>query len=135
VIRLALLLALVAAIAAQDAVPAAQALTSFTTPSKNIGCIGDKTRLRCDIAKTTVKAPPKPLTCDFDWGNAFELLPRFVAHRVCVSDSALGSRRVLGYGKRLRIGPFLCTSRKAGLTCASRAGHGVFLSRNKITLY
>jgi hypothetical protein len=128
-------LALVVLLAAISAADASAALIQFTTPSRNIGCIGDKTRLRCDIARTTVKAPPKPLTCDFDWGNAFELLPRFVSHRICVSDSALGGRRVLGYGKSLRIGPFLCTSRRIGLTCTSRTRHGFFLSRNGIKLF
>jgi hypothetical protein len=131
-IRLVALAALVATVAAADA---SAALVRFTTPSKNIGCIGDKTRLRCDIARTTFQPPPKPLTCDFDWGKAFELLPRFSAHGLCVSDSALGSRRVLGYGKSLRIGPFLCTSRRIGLTCRSRTKHGFFLSRDRIKLF
>jgi uncharacterized protein DUF6636 len=133
VTRLAALLVLVAAVAAQDATPAT--LVYFTTPSRNIGCIGDKTRLRCDLVRTSVKPPPKPLTCEFDWGNAFQLLPRFAAHRMCVSDSAMGARRVLGYGKSLRIGPFLCTSRRSGLTCSSRTRHGFFLSRDRIKLY
>jgi Family of unknown function (DUF6636) len=133
VIRLAALLALVAAIAVPEATPAA--LVHFTTPSRNIGCIGNKTRLRCDIGRTSVKPPPKPLTCDFDWGNAFELLPRFAAHRLCVSDSAMGARRVLGYGKSIRIGPFLCTSRRSGLTCTSWTRHGFLLSRTRIGLY
>ena len=75
-------MALVAAIAAADAVPAM--LVHFKTPSGNIGCIGNKTRLRCDVVRTSVKPPPKPLTCEFDWGNAFQLLPRFAAHRLCV---------------------------------------------------
>lgn len=132
-IRLAALLALVAAIAVPEATPAA--LVHFTTPSRNIGCIGNTTRLRCDIVRTSVKPPPKPLTCDFDWGNAFELLPRFAAHRMCVSDSAMGARRVLGYGKSIRIGSFLCTSRRSGLPCTSRTRHGFFLSRTRINLY
>ena len=132
-IRLVSLLSLVAAVAAVDAVPAT--LVHFKTPSGNIGCIGNKTRLRCDIVRTSVRPPPKPLTCEFDWGNAFQLLPRFAAHRICVSDSALGARRVLGYGKSLRIGPFLCTSRRSGLTCTSRTRHGFFLSRDRINLY
>lgn len=132
-IRLVSLLALVTATAAADAVPAT--LVHFKTPSGNIGCIGNTTRLRCDIVRTSVKPTPKPLTCDFDWGNAFQLLPRFAAHRLCVSDSALGARRILGYGKSLRIGPFLCTSRRSGLTCTSRTRHGFFLSRDRINLY
>lgn len=131
-IRVAALLALVTAIAVPEATPAA--LVHFTTPSRNIGCIGNTTRLRCDIVRTSVKPPPKPLTCDFDWGNAFELLPRFAAHRLCVSDSAMGARRVLGYGKSIRIGPFVCTSRRSGLTCTSRTRHGFFLSRARINL-
>jgi hypothetical protein len=108
----------------------------FRTPSGNISCFGDSTFIRCDIARTSVKPPPKPPSCKFDWGNAFGLGQRGRGHRLCVSDSTFGARRVLRYGQTMRIGPRLsCTSRRAGLTCSSRAGHGFFLSRASIRLF
>jgi len=109
---------------------------TFSTPSRNIGCVGDSTFVRCDISQTTVKPPPKPRTCKFDWGNAFEVRGRGRARRLCVSDSALGSRRILRYGQTQKIGARItCTSRKAGLTCRNRDGHGFFLSRARIRLF
>jgi len=46
------------------------------------------------------------------------------------------ARRVLRYGQTVRLGRRLsCTSRRAGLTCRNLAGHGFFLSRDRIRLY
>jgi hypothetical protein len=98
--------------------------------------MGDSTFVRCDIAQTRVKRPPKPSSCRFDWGNAFGLGPRGRARRLCVSDSALGSRRILRYGRTQRFGRRIsCTSRRVGLTCRNRDGHGFFLSRDRIRLF
>jgi hypothetical protein len=108
----------------------------FTTPSRNIGCAGDATFVRCDIRQTRVKPPPKPRSCKFDWGNAFELRQRGRARRLCHSDTVLGSRRVLAYGRSTRLGRRItCTSRRSGLTCRNRDGHGFFLSRARIRLF
>jgi hypothetical protein len=108
----------------------------FSTPSKNIGCVGDSTRVRCDISVTRAKPPPKPRTCRFDWGNYFALGQGGRARRVWVSDSALGSRRILGYGRTQRFGRGItCRSRTAGLTCRNRDGHGFFLSRQRVRLF
>jgi hypothetical protein len=133
-VRSALAIVVLAALA----VPAVSAgrTTQFSIPSRNIGCMGDSTFVRCDISQTRVKPPPKPRSCRFDWGNAFQLGPRGRARRVCVSDSALGSRRILRYGQTQRLGRRIsCTSRRAGLTCRNRDGHGFFLSRNRIRLF
>jgi Family of unknown function (DUF6636) len=105
----------------------------FRTPSGNISCFGESTFIRCDIARTSVKPPPKPRSCEFDWGNAFGLGQRGRGHRLCVSDSTFGARQVLNYGRTIRIGRRLsCTSRRIGLTCRNSAGHGFFLSRDAI---
>jgi hypothetical protein len=130
--------ALVIVVLATLAAPAISAgrTTHFSVPSRNIGCMGDSTFVRCDISQTRVRPPPKPRSCRFDWGNAFQLGPRGRARRVCVSDSALGSRRILGYGRTQRFGRRIsCTSRRAGLTCRNRDGHGFFLSRDRIRLF
>lgn len=118
--------------------PAASASrgVEFATPSRNIGCAGDATFVRCDISVTRAKAPPKPRSCRFDWGNAFELRQRGRPRRLCVSDTVLGSRRILWYGRTQRLGRRIaCTSRTAGLTCRNREGHGFFLSRDRVRLF
>lgn len=108
----------------------------FATPSRNIGCAGDATFVRCDISVTRAKPPPKPRSCRFDWGNAFELRQRGRPRRLCVSDTVLGSRRVLQYGRTQRLGRSIaCTSRTTGLTCRNRDGHGFFLSRQRVRLF
>ena len=132
-------ISLALATAALAALPAAAgALTQFQTPSRNIGCIGGtfdgRQFLRCDISRTRVPAPPRPSTCDADYGNAFEMSPSGPARRICHGDTALGGPRVLGYGRSIRIGAFACTSRQVGLTCRNRGGHGWFLSVARITL-
>jgi hypothetical protein len=111
------------------------ALIGFTTPSRNIGCIGDRTSLRCDIAVTATRPPPKPRSCQYDWGNYFELRPTGRPRRLCVSDSALGNRPILRYGRTLRLGRISCTSRTSGLTCRNADGHGFFLSRQRVRLF
>jgi hypothetical protein len=136
--RRAALVALALAGAAALPAVAAGALTQFQTPSRNIGCIGGSFEgrqfLRCDISRTTVPDPPRPRTCTEDYGRAFEMSASGRPQRLCHGDTALGGPRVLGYGRSLRIGPFNCTSRQAGLTCRNRAGHGWFMSVARITL-
>ena len=108
----------------------------FTTPSRNIGCVGNSTFIRCDISRTRTKPPPKPRTCKFDWGYSFRLLQRGRARRICVSDSALGSRRILSYGETMKLGRWItCISRSTGLTCRNRDGHGFRLSRQRVRLF
>jgi len=130
----AFLLAVVVALA----LPAAAQPVSFhfRTPSGNISCFGEPSFVRCDISRTSVKPPPKPPSCEFDWGNAFGLGQRSRGRRLCVSDSTFGAPRVLHYGQTVRIGRRLsCTSRRTGLTCRNLAGHGFLLSRDRIRLY
>jgi hypothetical protein len=108
----------------------------FSTPSRNIGCAGDSTYVRCDIRQTRAKPPPQPRSCRYDWGNAFELRQRGRPHRLCHSDTVLGTRRVLAYGKSIKLGlGITCTSRRSGLTCRNREGHGFFLSRERVRLF
>jgi hypothetical protein len=114
---------------------AAAARIHFATPSRNIGCIGDRTLLRCDIQQTATRPPPKPRSCRFDWGNYFELRPTGRARRICVSDSALGGRRILPYGWTLRLGRISCVVQRRGLTCRNADRHGFFLSRERVRLF
>ena len=132
--RTSRLVALAAALAGIVA-PAATALTQFSTPSKNVGCIGDATRLRCDIAQTSVIPPKKPSSCEFDFGNYFSMTARGRSARTCVSDSALGGKRIIAYGTSIKIGSFVCVSKRTDLRCTNRASHGWSLNRTKITLF
>lgn len=120
----------------------ATAITRFATPSRNIGCAGDRTEMRCDIRETTATPPPKPRSCRFDWGSAYVITPKASRGRgLCVSDTVLpspGQRiRILQYGQKIRLGngAIVCASRRTGLTCVNRAAHGFRLSRSVIRLF
>jgi hypothetical protein len=125
----------VAAIAAFAAPTAADAAVHFRTPSGNIGCYADRSSIRCDIGRTDFAAPPQPASCEFDYGNAFQMSSTSRARRICHSDTVLGGRRVLRYGQTLRIGSFTCASRSSGLTCRNARGRGWFLSRQRVRLF
>ena len=97
------------------AVPATAGARSFQTPSRNIVCLYFKgPQLRCDVRSLN--------------DTAFTLDRRHRAKRVHVTD-AVPAGPVLAYGRSLRLGPFTCRSRRAGLTCRSSSSHGFFLSR------
>lgn len=120
----------------------ATAATRFATPSRNIACAGDGRELRCDIGQTTATPPKKPATCRFDWGHAYVVTPGPRKGRgLCASDTVLpspGQRiRILAYGTSISLGrgAIVCTSRHTGLTCRTRAGHGLTLSREVIRLF
>jgi hypothetical protein len=121
-------LALAGTAAADIAIP-------FRTPSGNIGCYYTSNRdlkpsLRCDIRSGLKPRPPKPRHCPLDWGDSYVLAAIGRALLTCHGDTAVDpSARVLKYGARWSRGGFTCTSRKAGLRCTNRSGHGFFLSR------
>jgi hypothetical protein len=136
--RLALVVVLVAAMTAPA--QAGSTIVAFRSPSGTIGCMyfredGGSPSLRCDLRD--VDDPPKrPASCRFDYGHAFELRALGRGRRLCVSDTTLDpTAKVLPYGKTRRIGPFTCTSRRTGLRCTTRAGHGFELSRERQRLF
>lgn len=106
------------AVSAGAAGAADAALVQFRSPSGNIGCMGEtgsRNVVRCDIAAHTFRAPSKPGSCDFDWGNGFSVGRTGRARWNCVSDTVLGGGGVLRYGTSRRIGGITCTSSKAGM--------------------
>jgi hypothetical protein len=118
---------------------AAAGLSQFVLPSRNIGCIYSSPdrytkgySLRCDIASGLRPEPRREAAaCELDL-TGLSLSPTRRASVTCAGDTAIDRRsRVLAYGSRWRAGPFTCVSRVTGLTCTSRAGHGLFLSRNR----
>jgi hypothetical protein len=110
----------------------ASALSHFSSPSGNIGCVMTRTGVRCDIRERDWSPPPKPKSCEFDWGNSLGVGFRGRGHFLCVSDAVNRGRR-LDYGEAIRRGRFRCRSRVTGMRCVNlRNGHGFALSRRRV---
>lgn len=114
------------------AAPAPAATVNFRTPSGLVYC-GYTTGpdfLRCDTQYPTRFSGRD---CDEgDFGQAFGMTPTGRGRPLCVSDSVYDRKaKVLRYGTTRRYGPFTCTSRRSGLTCKNRRGHGWVLSRQR----
>ena len=107
----------------------------FRMPSGNIGCgYTDDPRpyLRCDILRSN-DTPPKPRSCDLDYGHAYALSRTGRARTLCAGDTVYNpDAPVLRYGKTRRIGGFTCKSKTSGLRCRNTVGHGFLLSRARI---
>jgi len=102
-------------------------------PSRNVGCIfspaasGYAASIRCDILSGLVPEPTR--ACELDW-TGLGMTGARRARPVCAGDTAYSQTSpVLRYGRVWTKGPFRCTSRRTGLTCSSRAGHGFKLAR------
>lgn len=100
---------------------------SFTMPSRNIACLYDSARLRCDIFSGLVPEPKKP--CDFFWKGA--LLPASgKASWLCIIDTVYDpAAPTLHYGQKWKRHGIVCRSRTTGLRCHNPDGHGFRLSR------
>ncbi len=113
----------------------ASAFRGFTSPSGNIGCVISKSSARCDIRNYSWHAPPKPNSCDLDWGGAVAV-GSGRGHFLCAGDTTLGAGSKLGYGKTIHMGHMLCESQEAGMRCVNvRKGHGFFLSKQDYDLF
>jgi hypothetical protein len=130
---MAKLVSLAVVLGSLAAAQAASAAVSFHSPSGNIRCvIAAKTYTRCDITNRDWRPPPKPRTCEFDWGNTLEVGLRGRGKFGCVSD-AVDPGRVLAYGESISRGRFRCRSRRSGMRCLNtRNGHGFALSREGV---
>jgi Family of unknown function (DUF6636) len=127
------LIALAVAGGALVAAAPASAAVSFHSPSGNIRCvIAAKSHIRCDITHRDWQPPPKPSSCEFDWGNTLEVGLRGRGRFGCVSD-AVNAGRELPYGESITRGRFRCRSRSSGMRCVNtRNGHGFALSREHV---
>ncbi len=108
----------------------------FRTPSGHIGCFytTEPTFLRCDVTYHTRFTGRR--CAEGVYGPAFGMTPTGRAHALCVSDSAIEPKApVLAYGTKKRYGPYVCTSRRTGLTCRNGRGHGWMLSRQRQLLF
>lgn len=131
-----LMLTLAVAIALAAASTAAAA-TGFRSPSGNIGCSIGKAGVRCDIRERDWSPPPKPRSCDLDFGQGVAVDKRDrKASFVCAGDTTLGAGRTLGYGDSIRRGDLRCRSRGSGMHCRNlRTDHGFALSRGSARLF
>lgn len=127
------LIALAAVSATLVVAAPAGAATFFHNPSGNIRCVIERTSFtRCDITRRDWTPPPKPKSCEFDWGNSLRVGLRGKGRFACVSD-AVPAGRTLPYGESIRRGRFRCTSRRTGMRCVNRRnGHGFVLSRERV---
>jgi hypothetical protein len=128
-------------------VAAALVVPSFKSPSGNIRCFALPNVLHCDIQRAGYAAklqsqclnPKGEMGAGVDW-HGFDL-DRTHKGVVACSGGALLMGNVhpryapLPYGHTWRAGAFTCTSRVAGVTCRSRAGHGFFVSRLSYRLF
>ena len=92
--------------------------------------------MRCDIRQHAWKAPPKPKTCDGDWGRGLEVALRGCGHWVCAGDTVFGGKKVLAYRESIQRGRFECTSRRNGMRCVNlRNDHGFKLGRREASWF
>ena len=108
---------------------------AFRSPTGNIGCYLTAEVARCDIAERSWEPPPRPASCDLDWGQGIELDgtgPYFI----CAGDTTLGADTVLEYGSSAQRGPLYCESADTGMTCIhTGTGSGFSLSRGGYRLF
>jgi hypothetical protein len=112
----------------------------FQTPSKNIICDLSPSAVRCDIIHKSWTPPPKPSSCDLDWGGMHIAAGK--AGFTCAGDSLIGSgtessaTETLAYGQAFRSGSVRCTSESSGLTCLDeKTGRGFTLSAERYVLF
>jgi len=115
----------------------ASSFVQFHTPSGNINCGMGHGFVRCDTTEHSWTVPPKPATCEFDWGGSIGVGREGPAEFLCVSDAVGGpDSPVLGYGERISKNRFRCTSKTKGVRCVNRkSGHGFFTSREEVRLF
>jgi hypothetical protein len=136
--RAALLTALVVTVAAPASAQAASAY--FETPSRNIACgwySDSGGSLRCEIGSLLRPMPPRPASCDVDWGYGISMGRTGRAQVLCAGDTIrrTGNVRILAYGLTWQRGGFRCTSSRAGLRCVNASGRGFFLSRERWRIF
>ena len=113
-------------------------LPGVVTPTGNIRCLYvPVAHLLCDVAHSAYAAELQrrcQARTGLDW-HGFTLPATRPAVANCTGGilwnegSDVPVYRRLAYGAAWRFGAFTCVSRRTGLTCTSRYGHGLFLSR------
>ena len=117
---------------------AAQRVPGFRSPTGNIRClyVAPPGMMLCTIdrsayAKKLQDRCMAPGGAGLDW-HGFTLGATKKGTIVCsggILYNGTPSYVTLRYGKTWRHGAFTCVSKRSGVTCRSRAGHGLFISR------
>ena len=111
-------------------------LEFFRTPSGNIGFAMVEGIARCDIRRREWSPPPRPASCELDWGQGIRVNNTGAAGFVCAGDTPFDPNAlVLTYGRTSQIGQLRCASRKEGVTCSNSEGRGFFLGRDRYRLF
>lgn len=129
--------------------------TGFASPSGGILCNLSDTGARCDVTGAQFDAPPKPASCEWEWGFIFELSPGSPGAFGCANDPAyMGGEQsppewfqngvdgtktlsngsvvtTLGYGHEIRSAAISCVvAADTGVTCKTLDGsHGFTASK------
>jgi hypothetical protein len=114
-------------------------VTTFESPSRNIGCVVLDGTARCDINHRDWSPPPHPASCsqEVDFGQGLEVNRSSAGAFVCAGDTAMdpGAPK-LAYGSASVEGPFRCVSTTTGMTCTNTTtGHGFFISIQSYRLF
>ena len=121
-----------AAVLALSSLCAASDFMAFRSPSGAIGCAYYMNTLRCDVTGGVEPLPPRPQSCQLDWGQGFELKPKGRAWVVCAGDTALDPRAtVVRYGGSWRRDGIVCASSPDGMRCTNADRHGFLISRGE----
>jgi hypothetical protein len=106
--------------------PGASSAT-FQMPSRNIGCLFDFQRLRCDILSGLEPEPEED--CEFDWVG-LDMGVTGPAAPNCGSDTVYDAGApTLEYGETWSRGGIVCESDESALTCTNRDGSEFTLAR------
>jgi hypothetical protein len=110
--------------------------TGFTSPSGNIGCVIDRSSVRCDIRDRDWQPPKAPADCDLDYGQGIALDAGAAPDFVCAGDTTLDSGDALPYGQSIQGGLLLCESEESGVTCRDiETGRGFTISKQQYELF
>ena len=115
-------------------------ISTFRSPSANIGCVLYEGSARCDVRDRTWTPPPAPPNCDthiVDYGQGVEVDPTGPGRLVCAGDTALDpSAQPLAYGTSTVVGAIRCDSAPDGMSCLNTAdGHGFWISAQGYRVY
>ena len=139
--RRLLVIAVISLVAAGGA--SAATIPGFHSPTGNIKCLLVQPKaLVCQIAsssyaKTLQAKCMSPNGAGVDWHGFFLSSGKAAALNCSGGILSTGTPRYvdLAYGKTWTRGPFTCRSALTGVTCRSRTGHGVTVSRQAYRLW
>jgi hypothetical protein len=107
-------------------------LSTFKSPSGNIGCIIIDGGARCDIRQRNWSPPPRPASCPnvVNFGQGLAVNRSGSGRFVCAGDTAMDpSAQALPYNTGTVVGDISCTSATNGMSCTNTSsGHGFFIA-------